>query len=105
MSQSHSHTADCWLIYNVCGEHHAHTYDCGNGELSPACPHWLPCKLGRIRSGLMNAETLLEDALQEAKTADDVLLQEQLASALASLERIERGVIEKIWALRAGQTS
>ena len=36
----HFHEASCWKRYEPCGEHHAHTFWCGGGELDPECPEY-----------------------------------------------------------------
>lgn len=42
MTERHEHISACWRGYEPCGKHHAHTYNCGNGELRPSCPQYKP---------------------------------------------------------------
>jgi hypothetical protein len=44
----HIHQSSCWARYEPCGEHHAHSYNCGGGELAPSCPHYERDLRGRI---------------------------------------------------------
>ncbi len=36
----HRHTADCWVDYTPCGEHHRHSFNCGGGKLRDTCPEY-----------------------------------------------------------------
>jgi hypothetical protein len=37
---THRHNPGCWVRYDPCGEHHAHNFNCGGGQLSTGCPEY-----------------------------------------------------------------
>jgi hypothetical protein len=55
----HVHEASCWKQYEGCGEHHPHSYNCGGGELDPACPmyeKYTRTSLGECPHGVLYAQ-------------------------------------------------
>ena len=71
----HIHTAACWKRYEACGEHHAHTFDCGGGELLSVCPEyendlWLGVSVA-VRSARPHLKLIQRNA---EKLGDDVLV-------------------------------
>ena len=64
----HFHEAKCWKRYEPCGEHHAHSYDCGGGVLAPECPDYrrslhfeVECQLARARERIRCAAEVAWD--------------------------------------------
>ena len=59
---THIHEAKCWQRYEVCGEHHAHTFHCGGGELGPDCPLYITYKLERLEGEIAAARRHINKA-------------------------------------------
>jgi hypothetical protein len=52
---AHTHTKDCWLHYEPCGEHHRHDYSCGGGRRSKSCPLYRmhPTERTKLQRGVL----------------------------------------------------
>lgn len=79
--ERHFHEAKCWSRYEPCAEHHAHTYWCGGGELSPECPEYQKDLEWRIGMLVKEALPALQEAAEERRrlgrpTRFDALLEE-----------------------------
>lgn len=57
---THRHTAECWDRYEPCGEHHAHGFNCGDGELAPSCPLYEQQRNWRVNDAARDVGELLD---------------------------------------------
>lgn len=97
MVDHHRHESQCWGFYEPCGEHHAHDYNCGNGDLTERCPKEA-ARLAKKKSAV--AEPLTEEEVAAHRRGVQAMLDGRYEPCSAAWTTVER-LCDTVDALRA----
>lgn len=84
----HYHEAKCWKpgTYEPCVEHHAHSWECGHGELGPGCPQFKLRQARQVRRDVVKARSLVNSIKRRSASAP---VKRAIEEALDCLRRAE----------------